>query len=56
MDSVQLYAAIVAVNDAVNDAAIDAVNDVAIDVANDYQRSGLPFPLRRQVWVAFPAA
>ena len=49
-------AAIDATIDAANDAAIDAVNDAAIDAANDYRRAGLPFPLRRQGWVAFPAA
>ena len=71
-DSVQHNAAIdVATdvaNDAANDAAIDAAigaaidaandaaNDAAIDAANDYRRAGLPFPLRRQGWVAFLAA
>ena len=49
-----------AANDAANEAAIDAANEVAIDAAsdaaNDYRRAGLPFPLRRQGWVAFPAA
>ena len=52
MDSVQRFAAI----DAANDAASNVLNDAAIDAANDYCKAGLPFPLRRQGWVAFHAA
>ena len=63
MDSIQRYGAIDAVIDAANDVANDAANDAAIDAAigaaigaaNDYRRAGLPFPLQRQGWVAFPA-